>query len=64
MNPKFGPTDYKSFEDKVKNSKGEFSYASSGTGGIQHMLMELYKNLTGTAEQARRSATRSLARCP
>lgn len=48
VNPKFGPTDYKSFEDKVKNSKGEFSYASSGTGGIQHMLMELYKNLTGT----------------
>ena len=48
VNPKFGPTDYKSFETKVKTANGNLSYASSGTGGIQHMLMELYKNLTGT----------------
>ena len=48
INPKFGPTDYKSFEAKVKAANGSLSYASSGTGGIQHMLMELYKNLTGT----------------
>ena len=48
VNPKFGPTDYKSFEAKVKAANGNLSYASSGTGGIQHMLMELYKNLTGT----------------
>ena len=48
VNPKFGPTDYTSFEAKVKAANGNLSYASSGTGGIQHMLMELYKNLTGT----------------
>lgn len=48
VNPKFGPTDYKGFIDTLKTSQGKFSYASSGTGGIQHMLMELFKNLTGT----------------
>jgi len=48
VNPKFGPTDYKSLLETLKASQGKYSYASSGTGGIQHMLMELYKNLTGT----------------
>ncbi|MBD9401674.1 MULTISPECIES: tripartite tricarboxylate transporter substrate binding protein BugE [unclassified Comamonas] len=48
INPKFGPTDHKSFLAMLKASQGKYSYASSGTGGIQHMLMELYKNLTGT----------------
>lgn len=48
INPKFGPTDHAALLAKLKASQGQFSYASSGTGGIQHMLMELYKNLTGT----------------
>lgn len=48
INPKFGPTDHAGLLAKLKASQGQFSYASSGTGGIQHMLMELYKNLTGT----------------
>ena len=48
INPKFGPTDHASFLSLLKASQGKHSYASSGTGGIQHMLMELYKNLTGT----------------
>ncbi|WP_027016761.1 tripartite tricarboxylate transporter substrate binding protein BugE [Comamonas composti] len=48
VNPKFPAKDYKSFEAELKRSQGKYSYASSGTGGIQHMLMELYKNLTQT----------------
>jgi tripartite-type tricarboxylate transporter receptor subunit TctC len=27
---------------------GKYSYSFSGTGGIGHLQMELYKNLTGT----------------
>src|SRR5258708_30934919 len=46
VNPKFPAKDYKSFEAELKKSQGKYSYASSGTGGIQHMLMELYKSLT------------------
>ena len=48
VNPKFGPTNHKDFLATLKASQGKFSYASSGTGGIQHMLMELYKSLTNT----------------
>src|SRR5258708_14864324 len=40
VNPKFPAKDYKSFEAELKKSQGKYSYASSGTGGIQHMLME------------------------
>lgn len=48
INPKFSAPDYPSFLATLKAGQGKYSYASSGTGGIQHMLMELYKNLTGT----------------
>ena len=46
VNPKFPATDYKSFEAFLKKNPGKYSYGSSGTGGVQHMLMELYKSLT------------------
>jgi tripartite-type tricarboxylate transporter receptor subunit TctC len=46
VNPKFPATDYKSFEAYLKKNPGKYSYGSSGTGGVQHMLMELYKSLT------------------
>lgn len=48
INPKFSKPDYASFLATLKAGQGKYAYASSGTGGIQHMLMELYKNLTGT----------------
>jgi len=49
VNPQLGPTDHASFLAALKASQGKYSYASSGTGGIQHMLMELYKSLTNTS---------------
>ena len=47
VNPKFPAKDYKAFEAELKANPIKYSYSSSGTGGIQHMLMELYKSLTG-----------------
>jgi len=46
VHPSFPAKDYQAFLAEVK--KGSYSYASSGTGGIGHLLMELYKNLSGT----------------
>lgn len=48
VHPSFPAKDYKSFVEAVKKAPGRYSYASSGTGGIGHLQMELYKNLSGT----------------
>ena len=48
VHPSFAAKDYKSFVAEVKKAPGKYSYASSGTGGIGHLQMELYKNLSGT----------------
>ncbi len=48
VNPSFPAKDYKSFLAELKKSPGKYSYSSSGTGGIGHLQMELYKNLSGT----------------
>lgn len=46
VHPKFPAADYFAFEAYLKKNPGKYSYGSSGTGGVQHMLMELYKSLT------------------
>ena len=47
VNPSFPAKNYKDFVAVLKAQPGKFSYASSGTGGIAHLQMELYKSLTG-----------------
>ena len=48
VHPNFPAKDYKSFVAELKKSPGKYSYSSSGTGGIGHLQMELYKSLSGT----------------
>ena len=48
VHPSFPARDYKGFIAELKKNPGKYSYASSGTGGIGHLQMELYKNLSGT----------------
>ena len=48
VHPSFPAKDYKGFLAEIKSHPGKYSYASSGTGGIGHLQMELYKNLTST----------------
>jgi tripartite-type tricarboxylate transporter receptor subunit TctC len=48
VHPSFPAKDWKSFIELVKKSPGKFSFASSGTGGIGHLQMELFKSLSGT----------------
>ena len=48
VHPSFPARDYKGFVAELKKSPGRYSYASSGSGGIGHLQMELYKTLSGT----------------
>ena len=48
VHPGFPAKDYKGFVAELKKSPGKYSYSSSGTGGIGHLQMELYKSLSGT----------------
>ena len=47
VHPSFPARTYKEFIAEIKKNPGKYSYASSGTGGIGHLQMELYKNLSG-----------------
>lgn len=48
VNPSFPAKNYAEFVAEIKRNPGKYSYGSSGTGGIGHLLMELYKNLSNT----------------
>jgi tripartite-type tricarboxylate transporter receptor subunit TctC len=48
VHPSFPARDYKTFIEVLKKNPGQYSFASSGTAGIGHMQMELFKNLSGT----------------
>ncbi|MBO9677844.1 tripartite tricarboxylate transporter substrate binding protein BugE [Paenacidovorax monticola] len=48
VHPSFPAKNYAEFLAVIKKNPGKYSYSSSGTGGIGHLLMELYKSLTGT----------------
>jgi tripartite-type tricarboxylate transporter receptor subunit TctC len=48
VHPGFPAKDYKGFVAELMRNPGRYSYASSGTGGNNHLLMELFKVLTKT----------------
>ena len=45
VHPSFPARDYKGFVAELKKNPTKYSYASSGTGGIGHLQMELFKNI-------------------
>ena len=47
VHPSFPARDYKTFMEVLRKSPGKYSFASSGTGGIGHLQMELFKSLAG-----------------
>jgi tripartite-type tricarboxylate transporter receptor subunit TctC len=47
VHPSFPAKDYKTFLSVLKAHPDKYNFASSGTGGIGHMQMELYKSLAG-----------------
>jgi tripartite-type tricarboxylate transporter receptor subunit TctC len=48
VHPSFPARDYQGFVEVLRRHPGKYSYASSGTGGIGHLQMELYKSMTKT----------------
>ena len=48
VHPSFPAKDFKGYLAELKANPGKYSYATSGTGGIGHLQMELFKNLTTT----------------
>ncbi|MCE2910173.1 MAG: tripartite tricarboxylate transporter substrate binding protein BugE [Betaproteobacteria bacterium] len=48
VHPSFPAKDFKGFVEALRRNPGRYSYASSGTGGNNHLLMELFKVLTKT----------------
>jgi tripartite-type tricarboxylate transporter receptor subunit TctC len=48
VHPSFPGRDFRAFVAELRKSPGKYSYASSGTGGNNHLLMELFKVLSKT----------------
>ena len=48
VHPGFPARNFEDFVAELKRHPGKYSYSSSGTGGIAHRQMELFKSLTGT----------------
>lgn len=47
VNPKFPAKDFKSFLEELKKNPGKYSYGSSGTCGVLHLMGESFKDATG-----------------
>jgi len=48
VNPAFPAKDFAGLLAELRRKPGQYDYGSSGTGGIGHLQMELFKNLTQT----------------
>ena len=48
VNPAFPAKDFAGFLAELRRKPGQYDYASSGTGGIGHLQMELFKQLSNT----------------
>jgi tripartite-type tricarboxylate transporter receptor subunit TctC len=48
VHPSFPAKNYADFAAEIKKRPGKYSHASSGTGTILHLQMELYKSLSNT----------------
>jgi tripartite-type tricarboxylate transporter receptor subunit TctC len=48
VNPAFPAKDFAGLLAELRRKPGQYDFASSGTGGIGHLQMELFKNLTKT----------------
>jgi tripartite-type tricarboxylate transporter receptor subunit TctC len=49
VHPSFPAGDYKAFIAELRMRPDHYSYASSGEGGLGHMLMALFQSKTGTS---------------
>lgn len=48
VHPSFPARDFKNFPEVLTKNPGKYCFSSSGTGGITHLQMELFKSLTRT----------------
>lgn len=49
LHPSFPARDFKTFMAEVRKRPEHYAYASSGDGGLGHMLMALFQSKTGTS---------------